>query len=51
MIIPVSTPLMLSSIVWLVMGIKGRKERALLMLNLYGWVQSCCTSENGGAAQ
>ena len=37
MIIPAVTLFLLFSIIWLVIGIKGRKETALLILNLFWW--------------
>lgn len=40
MIIHIFIIFVLSSIVWLVIGIRGRKEIALLMLNLYWWLGS-----------
>ncbi len=40
MIIPIFILFMLSSALWLFIGIQGRKEIALLMLNLYWWLGS-----------
>ena len=40
MIYPIFTLFILSSIVWLVIGLKGGKAIALLTLNLYWWLGS-----------
>jgi hypothetical protein len=40
MLIPIFTLFVLSSIVWLVLGIRGRKEDALLVLDSFWWLGS-----------
>ena len=44
MLIPLLTLLLVGSIVWLAIGVQGRKETALLALNACWWLGACISA-------